>query len=192
MDDLAAHVAAIDWYHSSYFRAAVVTNGVTDPRPVAPPAAPSRNATRQDRPRRRRLGRLLFVRMRTPRHVHVLHRPTPTRGVARVGAPRTAFCLRGKRSGSTTSSPINSSTSWTCRPRRPTGPFDVVLFLGVAYHLTDTITALERVSSCCKQLLILETETALNWLSLTKRRACTRAPGSTTTRRTGTSTTSRR
>lgn len=42
--------------------------------------------------------------------------------------------------------------------------FDVVLFLGVLYHLRDPITALQRVSSVCKELLLLETETALNLL----------------------------
>lgn len=42
--------------------------------------------------------------------------------------------------------------------------FDVVLFLGVLYHLPDPITALKRVSSVCNELLLIETETALNFL----------------------------
>jgi tRNA (mo5U34)-methyltransferase len=42
--------------------------------------------------------------------------------------------------------------------------FDVVLFLGVLYHLPDPITALKRVTSVCNELLLLETETALNFL----------------------------
>lgn len=42
--------------------------------------------------------------------------------------------------------------------------FDVVLFLGVLYHLKDPLGALLRVSSVCKGLLVLETETALNLL----------------------------
>jgi tRNA (mo5U34)-methyltransferase len=42
--------------------------------------------------------------------------------------------------------------------------FDVVLFLGVLYHLRDPVTALEHVSSICKDLLLLETETALNFI----------------------------
>lgn len=37
------------------------------------------------------------------------------------------------------------------------GTFDVVLFLGVLYHLRDPLTALERVASVTKDLLILET-----------------------------------
>ena len=42
--------------------------------------------------------------------------------------------------------------------------FDVVLFLGVLYHLSDPIGALRRVASVCDGLLLLETETALNYL----------------------------
>jgi tRNA (mo5U34)-methyltransferase len=42
--------------------------------------------------------------------------------------------------------------------------FDVVLFLGVLYHLPDPVTALRRVSSVCNELLLIETETALNFL----------------------------
>jgi tRNA (mo5U34)-methyltransferase len=37
------------------------------------------------------------------------------------------------------------------------GSFDVVLFLGVLYHLRDPLRALERVSSVTKNMLILET-----------------------------------
>lgn len=44
------------------------------------------------------------------------------------------------------------------------GTFDLVLFLGVLYHLKDPISALERVASVCDDHLIVETETALNWL----------------------------
>jgi tRNA (mo5U34)-methyltransferase len=42
--------------------------------------------------------------------------------------------------------------------------FDVVLCLGVLYHLVNPIAALTRVASMCRELLILETETALNYL----------------------------
>jgi tRNA (mo5U34)-methyltransferase len=44
------------------------------------------------------------------------------------------------------------------------GRFDVVFFLGILYHLKDPIGALERAASVCGDLLIMETETALNWL----------------------------
>jgi tRNA (mo5U34)-methyltransferase len=41
------------------------------------------------------------------------------------------------------------------------GSFDVVLFLGVLYHLKDPLSALERVASVTKGLLILETHADL-------------------------------
>jgi tRNA (mo5U34)-methyltransferase len=37
------------------------------------------------------------------------------------------------------------------------GTFDLVLFLGVLYHLRDPLLALERVASVCRDQLILET-----------------------------------
>jgi tRNA (mo5U34)-methyltransferase len=37
------------------------------------------------------------------------------------------------------------------------GTFDVVLFLGVLYHLRHPLLALERVASVCRDLLVLET-----------------------------------
>lgn len=49
-------------------------------------------------------------------------------------------------------------------PEALNGTFDVVLFLGILYHLRDPITALERAASVCNELLVLETETALNSL----------------------------
>ncbi len=42
--------------------------------------------------------------------------------------------------------------------------FDIVLHLGVLYHLRDPISSLERAASVCDELLILETETAVNYL----------------------------
>jgi len=42
--------------------------------------------------------------------------------------------------------------------------FDVVLCLGVLYHLRDPISALERVASVTDDLLIVETELRLDWL----------------------------
>jgi tRNA (mo5U34)-methyltransferase len=42
--------------------------------------------------------------------------------------------------------------------------FDVTLFLGVLYHLENPLAAIARVASVTRGLLILETETSLNWL----------------------------
>jgi len=42
------------------------------------------------------------------------------------------------------------------------GVYDLVLFLGVLYHMRDPMLALEKVSSVTKKMLILETFTDLN------------------------------
>jgi tRNA (mo5U34)-methyltransferase len=42
--------------------------------------------------------------------------------------------------------------------------FDVVLFLGILYHLADPIGALRRAASMCDEVLLIETETSLNFL----------------------------
>jgi len=44
------------------------------------------------------------------------------------------------------------------------GQFDVTLLLGVLYHLKDPISAIERAASVTRQLLVVETETAFNWI----------------------------
>jgi tRNA (mo5U34)-methyltransferase len=45
-----------------------------------------------------------------------------------------------------------------------TGTFDLVLFLGVLYHLRHPLLALERVASVTGEQLILETHVDLTWL----------------------------
>ncbi len=49
-------------------------------------------------------------------------------------------------------------------PDRLGGTFDLVLLLGVVYHLRDPITAIERVASVTRSHLILETELRFDWL----------------------------
>lgn len=44
------------------------------------------------------------------------------------------------------------------------GTFDLVLFLGVLYHLRHPLLALERVASVTRERLILETHVDLTWL----------------------------
>jgi len=44
------------------------------------------------------------------------------------------------------------------------GTFDLVLFLGVLYHLRHPLLALERVASVTEEQLILETHVDLTWL----------------------------
>jgi len=42
--------------------------------------------------------------------------------------------------------------------------FDVVFLLGILYHLADPIGALRRAAALCNDLMLIETETALNFL----------------------------
>jgi tRNA (mo5U34)-methyltransferase len=42
------------------------------------------------------------------------------------------------------------------------GTFDVVLFLGVLYHVKDPFASLERVASVTKELMVVETESAFD------------------------------
>ena len=44
------------------------------------------------------------------------------------------------------------------------GTFDVVLFLGVLYHVKDPMSCLERVASVTGECMVIETETALDVL----------------------------
>jgi tRNA (mo5U34)-methyltransferase len=44
------------------------------------------------------------------------------------------------------------------------GSFDLVLLLGVLYHLTDPLAAIRAAASVTERQLVIETETAMNWL----------------------------
>jgi tRNA (mo5U34)-methyltransferase len=55
------------------------------------------------------------------------------------------------------------------------GTFDLVLFLGVLYHVRDPLLALERVASVTKGQLIVETHVDLTWM---RRPAMAFYPGS--------------
>jgi tRNA (mo5U34)-methyltransferase len=48
-------------------------------------------------------------------------------------------------------------------PERVGGRFDIVLFMGVLYHLKHPLLALERVSSVCADVLVLETIIDARW-----------------------------
>ena len=45
------------------------------------------------------------------------------------------------------------------------GSFDIVLFLGILYHMRHPMLALERAFSVTRKLLILETHTDMSWCS---------------------------
>jgi tRNA (mo5U34)-methyltransferase len=48
-------------------------------------------------------------------------------------------------------------------PERIGGAFDVVLFLGVLYHLKNPLLGLEKVASVCKETLVIETIVDTRW-----------------------------
>ena len=48
------------------------------------------------------------------------------------------------------------------------GEFDIVLFLGVLYHLRHPLLALERIHEVCRELLILESQICDGVLRLTR------------------------
>ena len=56
------------------------------------------------------------------------------------------------------------------------GSFDVVLFLGVLYHLPSLLTALQQVSTVAKECLIVETRVGMMWK---RKPALTYHPGNT-------------
>ena len=60
------------------------------------------------------------------------------------------------------------------------GTFDLVLFMGVFYHLPDPLPILERVASVASERLILETHADLLWL---RRPAMVFYPGTSCERR---------
>jgi tRNA (mo5U34)-methyltransferase len=56
------------------------------------------------------------------------------------------------------------------------GSFDVVLFLGVLYHLPSPLTALQQIAKVAKECLIVETRAGLMWM---RKPALTYHPGAT-------------
>lgn len=162
-DDLSTRVRALSWYHSVELPGGVVTPGVVDSRRVAP---------------RYRLPESLAGRS-------VLDIGAWdgfwSFEAARLGASDVlatdSFSWNGSNWGSKEPFLLARRALGLEGVVRdldidPTalsadaigGQFDVVLFLGVMYHLEDPIGVLRRVSACCRDLLVLETESALNWL----------------------------
>lgn len=46
------------------------------------------------------------------------------------------------------------------------GTFDLVIFMGVIYHLPNPVEGLRRAAEVTKEMMILETDSALNWTSI--------------------------
>ena len=159
--DLAAEVRALRWYHSIPLPGGIVTPGVQDSPRVAP-------------------------RLQLP--------DLTGKSVLDIGAFDGFFSFYSAQRGAdrvlATDCHAWSDPEWGSRsfqlarralglegrvedkyvnvmdlsPQTVGGTFDVVLFLGVLYHLRDPVTALERAASVCDELLVLETESALNWV----------------------------
>ena len=159
--DLAARVSAIDWFHTLQLPGGVVTPGVTDP------------------------ARTVLPRLDLPARLD-------GRSVLDVGAWDGFFSFDVERRGASdvlaTDSYSWSGAGWGTKAGfelarvalgskvrdldvdvmdlspATVGVFDVVLFLGVLYHLRDPLGAIDRVASVTGDVLVLETEARLDWL----------------------------
>ena len=161
VETLREQVAALPWYHRMTLPGGVVTPGVADTR-------------------------LALPRLHLPARLD-------GRSVLDIGAWDGFYSFEAKRRGAArvlaTDSYSWSGQGWGRKdgfrlarqalgldvedldvdvmdlsPEKVGGTFDVVLFLGVLYHVRDPITALERVASVTGDVLILETESTLSWL----------------------------
>jgi tRNA (mo5U34)-methyltransferase len=159
--DLAARVAAVQWFHTMTLPGGIITPGATDP------------------------GRNTLPLLGLPDRLD-------GRTVLDVGAWDGFFSFEAERRGAAdvlaTDSFSWSGAGWGTKagfdlahealgsrvraaeidvmdlsPSAP-GVFDVVLFLGVLYHLRNPVEAIDRVASVTGDLLILETEVRLDWL----------------------------
>jgi tRNA (mo5U34)-methyltransferase len=154
-DQLKREVAEIDWWHTIDLGHGIVTPGRNNtPERLGRIRLPERSE-RQDGARHGRVGRFLFVRSRTPRgqtrrrgRLLRLERPG-------LGLEGWASTSRAKRSTSKVEDvhvevmDLNNETVG--------GPFDVVLFLGVLYHVRHPLKVLENVAEVTGDHLILET-----------------------------------
>jgi tRNA (mo5U34)-methyltransferase len=155
-DDLQAQVDAIRWYHSMDLGDGIRTSGLYDP------------AARVDR------YRLPDLHGKTVLDVGAWDGfwsfEAERRGAERVLATD-SFSWSGKNWGSKSGfelarrllgSSVEDRTIDVLDLSPDTvGRFDVVLFLGVLYHMRHPQLALDRVASVCDELLVLETHVDL-------------------------------
>lgn len=161
--DLAERVASLRWYHRMPLPGGIVTPGVSDaPRVVSRLRLPESLAGKSVLDIGAWDGYYSFA--------------CAQRGAARVRATD-SFAWSGQSWGTKEGFLLAREALKLGRvvedqnidvmeiaPERVGGTYDVVLLLGVLYHLRDPITALERVASVCRDLLIIETEIAFDWL----------------------------
>jgi tRNA (mo5U34)-methyltransferase len=157
---LAAEVASIEWFHRIDLGHGLVTPGASDP------------------------GRVLLPRLGLPERLD-------GRSVLDVGAWDGFFSFEAERRGAArvvaTDSFSWSGGGWGSKAgfelarqalgshvegvdvdvmdlSPALGTFDLVLFLGVLYHLRDPIGAIERVAAVTASQLVLETEVRFDWV----------------------------
>lgn len=160
MEDLRSRVGATSWYHRIELPGGIVTPGAFDPR-------------------------AMLARVALPERLD-------GRSVLDIGAWDGFWSFEAKKRGASRVLAIDSYTwegqGWGSKQGfltarevlgldiedrtmdvmdldpRLVGTFDVVLFLGVLYHLTDPIGALRNAASVASDLIIVETESSLSWL----------------------------
>src|SRR5688572_2684651 len=153
VEDLQSRVSALRWYHTLDLGRGIVTEGIDD--------TPLRLA---------RLGLPLSLSGRTVLDIGAwdgfFSFEAERRGAARVVASD-YYSWHGPGWGTKAGFELARATLGSrvedlnidvmdLSPER-VGTFDVVLFLGVLYHLPHPLLALERVASVTRQLLIVET-----------------------------------
>jgi tRNA (mo5U34)-methyltransferase len=162
-DDLAARVAAIRWYHTIELPGDITTPGAVDS---------ARLLDRIDLPASLGDKRVLdigawdgFWSFEAARRgaASVLATDSYSWGEGGWGT-QDGFLLAREALGLTQTVRSQHVDVMDLAPVRVGGTYDLVLLLGMLYHLRDPITALERAASCCSDQLILESETALNLL----------------------------
>ena len=156
-DELRGAIAEIQWFHTMDLGHGVVTDGIYDP---------GRTLPRLGLPDRLDGQRVLdvgawdgFYSFEAERRgAHVLATDDFSWGGGGWGTKagfELAHAALGSRVESLRIDPLDLD------PARVGGAWDLVLFLGVLYHLREPIAVLERVRSVCSGLLVLETEVAM-------------------------------
>ena len=160
-DDLARRVAAIRWFHTLELPGGITTPGAVDSR---------RLLGRIDLPASLAGKRVLdigawdgFWSFEATRRgaASVLATDSYSWGDGGWGT-QDGFLLAREALGLTQTVRSEHVDVMDLAPETVDGTYDLVLLLGVLYHLRDPISALERASTCCSDQLIVETETACN------------------------------
>ena len=169
-EDLRQRAADITWFHSMDLGAGLRTNGIYDPSRTLPRLKlPERLAGQTVLDVGAWDGFYSFEMER--RGADVLATDDYSWGGGGWGT-KAGFDLAHQARGSHVRSlqidPLDLS------PEAVGGRFDIVLMLGVLYHLRDPLRVLERVASVTQGLLVLETEVGM---LLTRRPAAEFFPG---------------